>query len=118
MIKTLGLSLAVGAGLSLGKEPFHRVFCKFSLLFFAEILFRPRVRKSEKSLLHFVPIVSTQVLDAIINAPLEELMNSANQEGPLIHIGVCIASTLQRICGAFGWRRAGMPFHENLGDNL
>lgn len=52
LIKTLGLSLAVGAGLSLGKE------------------------------------------------------------GPLIHIGVCIASTLQRICGAFGWRRAGMPFHE------
>ncbi|CAK9109581.1 unnamed protein product [Durusdinium trenchii] len=52
LIKSLGLSLAVGAGLSLGKE------------------------------------------------------------GPLIHIGVCIASTLQRICGAFGWRRAGMPFHE------
>ncbi|CAJ1382806.1 unnamed protein product [Effrenium voratum] len=52
LIKALGLSLVVGAGLSLGKE------------------------------------------------------------GPLIHIGVCIASFLQRICGALGLRRAGMPFHE------
>ena len=37
---------------------------------------------------------------------------SLGKEGPLIHIGVCIASTLQRICGALGLRRAGMPFHE------
>ena len=42
------------------------------------------------------------------------LRSSAGQEGPLIHIGVCIASFLQRICGALGLRRAGMPFHELL----
>eukprot|EP00439_Symbiodinium_sp_Y106_P085435 s24_g28.t1 len=37
---------------------------------------------------------------------------SLGKEGPLIHIGVCLASTLQRACGALGLRRAGMPFHE------